>query len=184
MTPGLGFLRSRQALALLTSSFVAIGAFGLGSSSALAQSAAKVPDRVLSGGPFKLQDQESLGFGMLLPAVQRVREAASFVLISGNGKTLYSFEPPAGATMVNVKFHAKSPAGTPAVEILIGNAGPNSIPIIVPVDPAGILIGLLLPAVQRNGNVASPIAASMQSFNANGGTMTHSALSSFSGESD
>jgi len=176
MIPVPGFLRFRQALAILAASVLAAG---LGASPALAQSIQKAPDRLYSSGPFRLQDQESLGYGLLLPAVQKAREAARFVLTDGQGKTLYSFEPPAGATMLNVKFHAKSPTGSPAVEIIANDAGPNSVPIIVPIDPTGILIGLLLPAVQRNGNVASPIAASMQSFNVNGGTMTHSAFSNF-----
>jgi hypothetical protein len=185
MIPGLGFLRSRQALGLLASSFIALGAAVLGAAPALAQSIPANADRIFTGGPIKLQDGESLGFGMLVPAVQKVREAARFVLTDGQGKTLFSHQvqvPPGPSTSVGVyvkaTFHAKGAAGAnggSTVEIDDGSGAPAI--IIGPSD--GILIGLLLPAVQRNGQLAIPLAASMQSFNVNGGTMTHTFLNSY-----
>jgi hypothetical protein len=162
---------------MLVAALVAAGGFALFPVPASADRPAVTPDQVLSAGPIRLQDGEKILIGMLLPAVQRARLDAQFLLTDGQGKTLYSSAAASGkATYFNVTFHAK-PVGTqngPSLEISNGAV----IPDFVSVDPAGILIGMLLPAVNRSGQSVSPMAASMQAFNANGATMAYAPLGS------
>lgn len=132
-------------------------------------------DQVFSAGPIRLQDSEKILIGLLLPAVQKARANAQFMLTDGQGKTLYSFAPDSGkATYVNVTFRAKPIGGHNGATIEVSNG--LDIPVVVDVDPAGILIGLLLPAVNRSGQNVNPMAASLQAFNANGATMAYSPL--------
>ena len=70
----------------------------------------------------------------------------------------------------DITYRAKTPNG--GVFEIRGESDPG-VGVLVPSED-GRLIGLLWPARQRNGNTASPLATSMQSFNVNGGTMTHS----------
>ena len=172
------FLRARCAPASLVAVLAALCAAGLFPLAATAQIVPGNPDRLYSSGPFQMHDGESVTFGLLLPAVQKARSNAQFTVMDSQGTALFTFSPGSGATsLVRITFHAK-PAGTqrgPSFEIDHGIGNPD----FVPAGTDGILIGLLLPAVQRNGQTANPLATSMQSFDVNGGTMTHSYLNGY-----
>ncbi|HUL95056.1 MAG TPA: hypothetical protein VLT89_03535 [Usitatibacter sp.] len=98
--------------------------------------------------------------------------------MDSKGNRVFTFSPVPGATsLVRIIFHA-NPAGTqrgPSFEIDSGIGNPD----LVPAGTDGILIGLLVPAVHRNGQTAEPLATSIQSFDANGATMTHSYLNGY-----
>ena len=135
-------------------------------------------ERVYSSGPLRMQDGEHVTFGFLVPAVQRVRSDAQFELLDGKGGTIFTFTPKAGGpSFVDVTFRA-NPTGQPGGSVFEVTHGIGN-PDFVPAGTEGILIGLLVPAVQRNGQTVDPTAASMQTFDVNGGTKTHTALAWF-----
>lgn len=173
-----GFPRNAVAVASLIASLAVCGAGSLLPLTAAAQIAPGTPDKVFSSGPFRMHDGEKLTFGMLLPAVQKARANAHFVLTNGDGATIFTYPPdPGRAAFIDVTYHAK-PVGDqrgPSFEITHGIGNPD----FVPAGTDGILIGLLLPAIDRAGQTVGPITASMQSFNASGATMTHSFLNGF-----
>jgi hypothetical protein len=184
----LRFLRTRYTLAALIAAFIALVALGLAPRAAIAQMAPGPPDKTLTSGPFQMRDGERVTFGMLVPAVRNARSGAQFAILDSAGIQLVSYPPDPGRTFfVSIAYHA-SPAGGqrgPSFEISHGIGNPdlrNGIgnPDFVPAGADGVLIGMLLPAVQRNGQSAAPAFASMQSFNASGGTMTHSFLNGYS----
>lgn len=182
MRTRLGFLRHQYALLTLAAAVFAIAIGGLAPSPAYAQGNTTMPDRAYSAGPFQLHDGDRVLIGMLLPAVQRVREAASFSLLDSSGMRLWGVTPGPPNTNPNASFFSSffdityragsdtNPNGG-RFEILAKGVpgGGYNVP-----SADGILIGLLVPAVRPNGKTASPLATSMQSFNASGGTMTHS----------
>ena len=183
----LGVFRGQHALALLIAALLALVALGLSPRIALAQMAPGNPDRIYTSGPFQLHDGERVTFGLLVPAVRNVRSNAQFSILDSAGNQLVSYPPDPGRTFfVGITYHA-TPAGGlrgPSFEISHGIGNPNlnngiGNPDFVPAGTDGILIGLLLPAVQRSGQTLDPTFASMQSFNANGGTMTHSFLNGY-----
>lgn len=178
MHSALQFLRTRYALASLVATFVALAAVGLSPMSAGAQTVPGPPDRIFSSGPFQMHDGESVAFGMLVPAVQKARSNAQFTLMDSRGNSVFTFSPVPGATsLVRIVFHA-NPAGTqrgPSFEIDSGIGNPD----LVPAGTDGILIGFLVPAVRRGGQTVEPLATSIQSFDVNGGTMTHSYLNGY-----
>lgn len=186
MRTRLGFLRHQYALLTLAAAVFAIAVGGLAPRPAYADGNTTMPDRAYSAGPFQLHDGEHVLIGLLLPMVQRVREAASFSLLDSSGMRLWSVNPGPPGTNPNASFFSSffdityraggpnSPNGGRFEILAIGTPfGGNGIVVNVP-SADGILIGLLMPAVRHNGKTASPLATSMQSFNANGGTMTHS----------
>jgi hypothetical protein len=188
MYPRLGLFRSQYALALQVAALLVFVALGLSPRLALAQIAPGPPDRMYTSGPFQLHDGERLTFGLLVPAVRNARSNAQFSIQDSAGNQLVSYPPDPGRTfLVAITYHA-APAGGqrgPSFEISHGIGNPNlnngiGNPDFVPAGTDGILIGWLVPAVQRNGQTAAPAFASMQSFNANGGTMTHSYLNGYS----
>lgn len=177
MHPTLALLRIRMARAS-AAAVVAIGAAGLLPVSAIAQIVPGTPDKVFSSGPFQLRDGETLTFGMLLPAIQRARTAALFTLTDSQGVRIFTYPPdPGRMSRVTVTFHANATGGQRGASFEVNNGIGN--PNLVPAGADGILIGLLLPAVDRSGQSVGPLAASMQSTSAAGVTMTHSPMISW-----
>jgi hypothetical protein len=188
MRTSLGF--SRHRLATLIVAGVAISVWGLNARAASAQGNPPLPDRVYSTGPFQLHDGERVLVGLLLPAVQRAKAPASFLLLNGQGMRLWVVTPGPPNSNPNASFFdsffdityraagPNNPNGG-AFEIR-GKGVPGGGDIVTVPSEDGILIGLLLPAVQRNGKASSPLATSMQSFDATGRTMTHSFFDVFS----
>ena len=168
---------TRKALRLFAAALLAF-AWLLSPGAAFAQPPGPPQERAYSSGPIRMLDGEHVTFGLLLPAVNKARSQATFSLLGGDGTTLFTGAPaPGGTSFLDVTFHAK-PVGNrtgPSFEITSGIGNPD----FVPAGTDGILIGLLLPAVQRNGQLAGPSAASMQSFDANGATLTHSLLNGY-----
>ena len=75
MRTRLGFLRHQFALLSLAVSVLALAVWGLAPRPAHAESNATMPDRAYSAGPIQLQNGERVLIGLLLPAVQKAREA-------------------------------------------------------------------------------------------------------------
>jgi hypothetical protein len=178
MYPGLGLFRSQYTRALQIAALLVFVALGLSPSLALAQQASGSPDRMFTSGPFQLHDGEHVTFGLLVPAVRNARSNAQFSIQDSAGNQLFSYPPDPGRTfLVSVTYHAIPAGGLrgPSFEISHGIGNPD----FVPAGTDGVLIGWLVPAVQRNGQTLAPAFASMQSFNANGGTMTHSYLNGY-----
>jgi hypothetical protein len=182
MYPRFVFLRTRYTLALLIAAFIALVAAGLAPRAALATVQPGPPNRTFTSGPFQMRDGERVTFGMLVPAVRDARSSAQFVILDSAGNQLASYPPdPGRAFFVSITYRANPASGQdgPSLEISHGIGNPdldNGIgnPDFVPTGRDGILIGMLVPAVQRDGKTADPAFATMQSFNVSGGTMTHS----------
>ena len=183
MRTKLGFLSHRYALLSLAAAGLVLSVWGLYPPSALAQGNMTMPDRVYSTGPFQLHNGEHVLIGLLLPAVQKVRESPTFSLLDSSGKELFMVKlGPQAGTNPNGSFFSsffdityRTGGANGGMFEIRGKGTPGGGDISEDVPSAeGILIGLLLPAVQLNGKTASPLGTSMQSFNANGGTMTHS----------
>jgi hypothetical protein len=173
MRTTLGFLRHRYALLSLVVGALAIAAWGLYPRPASAQGGTPMPDQVFSTGPFMLQDGERVLIGLLMPGVDRARAEAQFFILDSSGRRVFpetNNDPsisgigPRWTAFFDITYlRKKITIQTDTGEILI-NARSDD----------GILIGVLVPAIQRNGMTAPPLAMSMQSFNAKGGTMTYS----------
>ncbi len=170
---------SRPSRARLAGALLAACALAWLPAPAAAAPPAGTPD-VYGAGPIRLQDGEKILIGLLLPAVQKVRANAQLVLTDAQGKTIFSAVPDTGKpTYYDITFHAKPVGGANGASIEVAHG--SAPPVVISVDPAGILIGLLLPAVQKSGATVAPMSASMQAFNANGATMAFSPLVGYAG---
>ena len=182
MRTKLSIVRHHYVFLTLVVGLLAMAASGLVARPAYAQPNTMMPDRGYTAGPFMLHDGERVLIGLLLPAVQKAREAANFSLLDSSGMRIFTrdLQPPSPNAPLFSSFFdityrmasANDPNGG-VIEIR-GKGTPGGGDIVEIPSEDGILIGLLLPAVQHNGKTAFPMATSMQSFNAEGGTMTHS----------
>jgi hypothetical protein len=166
---------------LVTAGVLAAAVCSLAPRPAFAQNNAAKSHPMYSTGPFQLHDGERALIGLLLPAVQRAKAPARFLLLNGQGKALFGKTPgppqnsnvPIFGSFFDITYRAAGPNNPDG--IFECREAANDPPIIVPSED-GILIGLLLPAVQRNGKASSPLATSMQSFDVDGHTLTHANL--------
>jgi len=110
-------------------------------------------------GPILLQNGDHAIIGVLLPAVQRVREAARLVILNSSGTPIVeTFLPvvqdqPFTTAFVDVYMGARS--------VNIEDRASGSRVRDVGLSD-GELIALLLPAVQRNGEAVYPTSATIQ----------------------
>jgi hypothetical protein len=178
-----GFLYHKYFFLTLAAGILFIAFLGLHPRAAYADGGTIMPDRLYSTGPFQLQNGERVLIGLLLPAIQKVRESPSFSILDSSGKELFRARPgpPTDpnasffSSFFDITYRAASPNGGGVFDIR-GKGTPGGGDIVTVPTADGVLIGLLLPAIQPNGMTASPLATSMQSFNANGGTMTQSSF--------
>jgi hypothetical protein len=164
--------------ALLLATSLAFAPLALRAQSVDAITGNTIPVPPLSSGPFQMADGERVTFGFLVPAVQRARANAQFSIMDSTGTRVFTFVPDAGKPVtLTLTFHGKAAGNQAGASFEINGGTINGgVSQFVPAGTDGILIGLLLPAVQRNGQLVAPLATSMQSFNVNGGTMTFSHL--------
>ena len=181
-----GFLRHRYALLSLVVGALTIAAWGLYPRPASGQGGTPTPDQIFSAGPFMLQDGERALIGLLMPGVNRARAEAQFFILDSSGRRVFpetnnpatiSGTGPRWTAFFDITYRIKDSTGILPGSFEIRNADGEIIGTAPSAD--GILIGLLVPAVQRNGMTAPPLATSMQSFDAKGGTMTHSRFSEY-----
>lgn len=196
MSGRFGFIRHRfVAVALLVAGSL-IAAWSLYPRAASAQADRPMRNRVYSTGPFTLQDGEQVRIGLVLPVVLRAKLPAALVLRNSAGQSSARQElaPPNPVNsqdsffdvFFDITYHMMDDMMDGAAMCPADAAGENAIGGcfeihskgtpgggFLPSDD-GILTGLLLPAVRQNGMTASPLATSMQSFNMDGMTMTHS----------
>ncbi len=150
----------RIKLALLGAILAAITAVeysAFTSAPAKAQGNSRITRHIMSSGPISLNQGESALIGLLLPAVQRVETPGRLELVDSAGKVFLSVTVATGDGSVRTAFfHATFADGSVRVFNSTGEEiGKSS-------SKDGILIGLLLPAVQKDGAVVAPIAASVQ----------------------
>ncbi len=176
MRKNLGFIRTKYAILTLLAAGIVVAVWAFAPKQAAAQTAPSDPTRIFSSGFITLGEGETAGIGLLLPAVQKVRSAAHMTFRGPNGRLLFS-TPLAGPStnsnsffdvFFDVTYH-RAPSAN--VGVLVFKDGKTGEVLMEAPSPDGILIGLLVPAVQRNSNTAVPPAgASVQLFNATGGT--------------
>lgn len=117
-----------------------------------------------TAGPISINsnDNEGVLIGLLLPAVRNEASPFRLQLIDGTGTTLYDIPIAAKTKRIDSffdVFYQKSELGDGSVHVIDKATGQE---IGKGKKTDGILIALLLPAVQRNGERIGAIAGSVQ----------------------
>jgi hypothetical protein len=103
--------------------------------------------------------------GLLLPAVQRLREPHKFVLLNSAGRTLFSEDLlPAvqqpGSLLFGVQYQVAMGDGSVRISRVMGDGSVREVGRGIYIDD--IIIGLLLPAVHRNGQTIAGLGGSLR----------------------
>ncbi|MCH7903299.1 MAG: hypothetical protein IH944_01880 [Armatimonadetes bacterium] len=169
MRTKLGFVRNKYAIVSAVAIAAVIAAWGLYPREAAAQSFPS-PQPSHSSGHITLRPGESVRIGMLLPAVERPREAGRMVVTDGNGHVMFDVhEPLADLTpFYDIAYHEDP--GTRNVFVLTDGKSGRELGV-APSDD-GILIALLIPAVQHPRKFVPAHGASVQLFGTDGFTLS------------
>jgi hypothetical protein len=149
---------------------IAVGLIVMGSYSALTATSARAQSsggsnvtHIKTIGPLRINGNETVLLGLLLPAVQNVTKPARLELFDSAGRmltdTVVEF---ADGSVRNAFYHLELGDGSVHFTDAAGN--------ILASSPStdGIVTAVLLPAVQMGGQTVDPIAASMQIVGADG----------------
>lgn len=120
-------------------------------------------------GPILLQNGDHAIIGVLLPAVQRMRHDAMLVILDSSGSPIARVSLPAVQNQPYTTAFVDVYMGDGSVRI-VRRGGDPAAGALFDGPSDGTLIGLLLPAVQRNGNAVYPTSATMQVMDSSGGT--------------
>jgi hypothetical protein len=116
-------------------------------------------------GPATLAGNTTSLIGLLLPAVQRAREPHRLLLLNSLGDPIASIPLPAPEQQMDTPLFGAQclvffAGGSVRVEQVLGDGSVRF--VSNGVSPDGILIGLLLPAVQVGDKTVGPIGGSLQ----------------------
>lgn len=155
----------KMALAASAIGAIVVGSYtGLTAISARAQSSGGPSlTHIKTLGPIKINGNETVLFGLLLPAVQNVTKPARLELFDSTGRMLTDIEVAFGDGSVrNTFYHLEFGDGSVHFLDAAGNT------IVSAPSRDGIVTAVLLPAVQAGGQTVDPLAASMQIVGADG----------------
>lgn len=113
-------------------------------------------------GPLTLEAEGKHEIGLLLPAVQRVRVPARLILLNGLGDVVAEIPLPTEGTDPVVPFHFLLVRNGELTRVFRQPPGADEELLVEAPTPEGVLIGLLLPAVQRNGKPAAVLGGSIR----------------------
>jgi hypothetical protein len=120
-----------------------------------------------STGFFTVPETNAILIGLLLPAVRKPRQLAQLQLADSSGKIVLSIQLEGGRAWMFDAFREKNGASqTNDPTIIVQERGGDRSWRVPSAD--GILIGLLLPAVQADGKSAGLLAGSVQIPDAEG----------------
>jgi len=149
---------------------IGLGAIVVGSYSALTVTSARAQSsggstltHIKTLGPIKINGNETVLFGLLLPAVQNLSQPARLELFDSTGRMLTDTKVELGDGSVrNTFFHVEFGDGSVHFLDAAGNT------LVSSPSRDGIITAVLLPAVQLGGQTVEPLAASMQIVGADG----------------
>ncbi len=136
---------------------------------------------VHSHGSRPVQAGEAVQIGLLIPAVAKVRQAGRIVVTDGDGNVMFNVPtPPTDLTpLFRIAYHATATPEGGNVFVMTDVKSGRQLGI-VPND-SGVMMALLIPAVQKVREAVPPSGATAQLFDISGDTVSVSVFFSTGG---